>query len=312
MGSRHVPILLAAMLCSAGAPASAATEVSPSTESPEGAGQPAGQWETDVRTSVLVNAWGFRPSRIVSSTSSYSVSGSEMDGTQGRFLIRGAVRGRYLHWDFLPYTDVPPSTGHGYHVNTVGLETALYVTIGEIWRLGVYHHSVHNVADGSYGFGVDLNALVVDALIINGPVAASWPSWQHGLRLQTHWYLIDRGSPWVLTRDTRLENGQMGRIRARTGFSYAIADDGQRDECSGYGTVSSGGRIASVTLDCAAVWRVTSGFLGTFGRHLLAGPYVSYARNLTRVRDFGGQDISAGLRLDILVNENRSQGTIFW
>ncbi len=309
MSSGSATFLLVISCCLPGTTASAAAAGG------EAAGndrQTSDKWETDVRASIFVGAWGYRPSKVVSSTSAYTVHGEQLDGTQGRFLISGSVHGRYLHWDFQPYTDVPPSTGHGYHVNTVGLETGLYVPLGETWRLGVYHHSVHNVADGTYGFGVDLNALVADALVISGRVDPSLPGWQHGLRLQAHWYLIDRGSPWFLTRETRLESGQMGYVRARAGFSYAIGDEGRRASCGGYGTMSSGARLAGVSLDCAATWRVTNAFLGTFGRHLLAGPYVSYARNLTRLRAFGAQNLSGGLRLDVLIDENVSQGTLYW
>jgi hypothetical protein len=303
---------LAASGCLLGGSAAVkAAETAGSTPVGPTALQPSG-WEADVRTSLLLNIRGFRPAKVVSSTSAYDVDGQDLDAAQGRFSISGAVRGRYLHWDFRPYTDVPPTEGHGYHVNTVGLETAIYVPLGDMWRVGFYHHSAHNVADDVYGFGMDLNALVVDALILNGPVRLASFSGRHGLRLHTHGYLTDRGSPWVLTRDTHLESGQVGLTRARTGFDYVIADDGLRGECGGHGTVSSSGMIASVNLGCASLWRVGGVLLGAFGEHLQVGPHVGLNVNLTRADDLGRHNFFLGLRMDFLVDENLSQGTILW
>ncbi len=269
-------------------------------------------WETDIRASALVNAWGFTPAEIVASTGEYTVDGNRLDATQARFQLSGALRGRWLHWDFQPFTDVPPSEGSGYHINTVGLATALYVPIGDAWRVGFYHYSAHNAADDQFGFGPDLNAIATDLLVFNGQLRFPGFDGRHGLRLHAHYYLIDRGSPWVLTRETHLEAGSVGRIRARSGFLYILADDGLRGECGGYSTVSSDGRIGAAFVDCAALWRASLPFLGVAGRHLQVGPYLGYGRNLTRTRDLGRQNLHGGIRFDLLVQENTSQGPIFW
>lgn len=211
---------------------------------------------------------------------------------------RFRVLGDWAHLHLDVYTIIPERK---LMVNFAGIEFAGYFPVHERIRLGFYHHSSHNFSVERYGGGIDLDALVADAIVLRGDFEADGHAGEQELRAAIRYYTKRRGSPYLFTDQAVIAPGATGETVWRADLAYAMRHPRARSECT-LTVVGGSANPASALLTGAFV--INSGrssFLGSLGEHLHAGPFIGVGKNFSRTAEFGDIVIYGGFRVDLLM-----------
>jgi hypothetical protein len=288
-----VPRVLAFLAVFAHAPSAAADD--PPREAPP-PGAPAWRYSVDVvnRLSLL----GYEPVYIVEERAEEPYVAA--DRRKMRIHVRGRIRaeGEHLRLDIEPYTLVPDDA---MRVNAAGVELNALLRVDGFGYVGYYHHSSHNFNFRGFGYGINLNAVVIDARSYRD-VAFLGDEGKVMLRLLFHGYPIGLGPAHVLTADANIAPAAAGRTIWRMDGEAVLGHPKVRAEANL--SLASGETVpASARLSLAGMWQAGS-WLGDFGERLYVGPFFMLGQNFSRTEEFGCTAYSLGLRVDLVLAEN--------
>lgn len=270
-------------LCAAFAPATARAE-----------------WTHKVDIVTSFDSLGYRAAKILADDGGGQFQAGEDNKARGEVRARFRILGSYLHLELEAYTVIPAAR---LMVNLAGLELGAYVPLHERLRLGYYHHSSHNFADGQYGYGIDLNALVADVLLLGDKFDLEGSEGQYQLRTDFRYFIRGRASPWLITDHTNVVASDTGNSQWRLAATFESRHEKFRIEGS-LALLSPSLAPSSILLTAAGTFRLAPAFLGQLGEHIYIGPYFSLGGNFTRTDTFGTIAFVGGLRLDLLISEH--------
>lgn len=262
-----------------------------------------GKWDYKVDITTTTGLFGYRPATIVADDSPNAFVASEHQ--TARTEVRGRLRimGEWAELDVEPYTVIPAEQ---VRVNLGGIEATLLAPITSWAKIGLYHHSSHNFSDASYGWGIDLNAFVLDLRLLDGRTTLFGEEGRYLLRFLGHGYLRGKASPYVLTAATSVGPASVGDTAWRGGLLFEGTHPGGRAECSAL-AASNAAVPTSLVATCSLVLTPGPRFFGTLGEHLYAGPFLGYARNFSRTAEFGTDSFYGGIRVDLLFADSTSK-----
>jgi hypothetical protein len=261
------------------------------------------EWKYHAGIQTSFDVLGYRPAKILSDDGAGAFAGGEDTKARGEVRGRFLILGSYLHMDLQVYTVVPERR---LVVNLAGLEFSAYVPFHERFRAGFYHHSSHNFSDGSYGWGIDLDALTADALVWRDRFTAGGEPGVVQLRGNFRWFMKGRASPYLLTEQAAVTASDIGTTAWRLAADLELRHRDVRGDC-GLAVVSPAFVPSSAQLTAAVTFRTAATFLGDLRDHLFIGPYLMLGGNFQRTETFGGVAFFAGLRLDLIVAESPLQ-----
>ncbi|MEY4745407.1 MAG: hypothetical protein RL272_1352 [Candidatus Parcubacteria bacterium] len=259
-----------------------------------------GRWDYRVDVTTSTHLFGYRPAKILSDDGAGTFVASQNPSM--RTEVRGRLRivGEWLELDLEPYTVIPAEM---IRVELGGLEVSLVAPITSWAKVGFYHHSSHNFSDSSYGWGIDLNAFVLDLRLYEGAAPLFGDEGRYRFRFLGHGYLRGRASPYVLTSSASVAASDIGNTAWRGGLLFEGVHPGGLAECSV--TAASDAAIpSSVTAACSLAIKIGPRFFGALGDHVYAGPFVGYSRNFSRTDAFGTDSFYGGVRVDLLFAES--------
>jgi len=254
-----------------------------------------GRWDSKVDIVTTTGLVGYRPVTILSD------DGSGTFVAKDRPFMRSEVRGRmriigeWLELDLQPYTAIPSDQ---LKVSLGGLEVTLLAPVTSFARVGFYHHSSHNFSDAAYGWGIDLNAIVLDVRVLEGDLELFGETGHYRLGFLGHGYFKGRASPFVLTGSSSVAASQIGESSWKGGVLLDGEHPYGRTECAVFVTGDGPPRSMTATLSLTA--KLGSRFFGAFGEHFYAGPFVGYGQNFSRIDEFGSFTLYGGIRVDLL------------
>lgn len=262
-----------------------------------------GRWEYRADVTTTTGLFGYRPGKIVADDSPNAFVASE--NQSARTEIRGRLRivGEWAELDVEPYTIVPAEQ---IRVNVGGVEITLLAPFASWGKVGLYHHSSHNFSDATYGWGIDLNAVVLDLRLLDGGVTLFGEEGRYRLRFLGHGYLRGKASPYVLTASSSIAPASIGDTAWRAGLLFEGAHPGGRADCSIL-AASDAAVPTSMLATCALTFTPGPRFFGTLGEHLYAGPFVGYGRNFSRLSEFGTDTFFGGIRVDLIFAESHAK-----
>lgn len=260
-------------------------------------------WQQHVGIVTTTGVFGYRPGKVLSSDGEATFVGAEEQTTRTGVRGRLTLVGDWLEFDLEPYTVIPAEQ---VRVNLAGIETSLIAPFAPGVKVGIYHHSSHNFSDGKYGWGINLNALVVDATFVDGRFPLFGSEAEYRLRFLGHWYWSKDATPYVLTRSTTVNASNIGESSWRAGLRFDGTHPGGASECAVDVTGGDGGTPASARTECALTFRLGSRFFGALGDHVYVGPFFGYGMNFSRTDEFGLHAGYVGVRLDLLFADTRS------
>ncbi|HTK03954.1 MAG TPA: hypothetical protein VL500_00035 [Candidatus Eisenbacteria bacterium] len=255
-----------------------------------------GLWEPNVDVVTTTGLFGYRPSTVLS---------HDGDGTfiaantpRMRTEVRGRMRitGSWLEFDLEPYTVIPDDR---LKVSLGGVEATLVAPIRPWLKVGLYHHSAHNFSDADYGWGIDLNAVVLDLRILHGQATFLDGTGEYRLRFLGHGYYRDQASAYVLTSTSSVAAADIGGTAWRAGLLFDGDHPAGRTECSAL-VASDGAAPSSLTVNLSLTAKLGGDFFGTLGEHLYAGPFIGYGQNFSRTAEFGSNTFYGGIRVDLV------------
>ncbi len=153
-------------------------------------------WHYGVDVLVRGVVIGNEPSLIFSEDSQNAATSSATSPLRAEFRGRTRAHSRFLHLEVEPYTWMPQA---GICVTVAGIEFCTLTPLIDRLRIGFYHHSSHNFSDSTYGWGIDLNAIVLDLRLCEGGAALFGEEGRYRFRFLGHGYLRGKASPYVLT-----------------------------------------------------------------------------------------------------------------
>lgn len=256
-------------------------------------------WEPDVDVVTTTGLFGYRSATVLS----HDGDGTFVAGATPRMIteVRGRLRvtGKWLEFDLEPYTAVPSDR---LKVSLGGVEATLVAPIRPWLKVGLYHHSAHNFSDGAYGWGIDLNAVVLDLRLLRAKEDFWDGTGQFRLRFLGHAYYRDQAAAYVLTRTTSIAASEIGGTSWRAGLLFDADHPRGRTECSAM-LASDDGSPSSMLVNVAVTAKLGSGFFGALGEHLYAGPFLGYGQNFRRTEEFGDNVFYGGVRIDLVFVE---------
>lgn len=256
------------------------------------------EWRYGVEIDNTAVLLGHAPAFIVERRGDDRYDASERQRMGG--AVRGRIRaeGKTLRLDIEPYTLIPDDA---LRVSAGGLEADVLLKVDGFGYVGYYHHSAHNFSYGGFGYGINLNGVVIDA---RWPKAVRFLD-EDGMlqwRVLFHGYPIGEGPANVLTPETDIDPKVMGTTAWRTDGGVIVRHPKVRAECSA-SLVSAHSLPDAVRVSCAGMYRV-GGWLGAYGDRLFVGPFFDAGINLSRADEFGRGTYSTGLRVDLVIAEN--------
>ena len=260
-------------------------------------------WQHRVDIVTTTGFFGYRPGKVLSSDGEATFVGADEQTVRTGVRGRLTLVGEWLEFDLEPYTVIPAEQ---VRVNLAGIETSLVAPFAPGVKVGIYHHSSHNFSDGKFGWGINLNALVVDATLLGGTVPLFGDDASYRLRFLGHWYWSHDATPYVLTPATVVAASNIGSSSWRAGLRFDGTHPGGATECAVDVTGGEDGAPASARGECALLFRLGSRFFGSLGEHVYAGPFFGYGINFSRVDEFGRHTGYVGVRLDLLFADTRS------
>jgi len=298
---RSLLSVAAALALSAQALPAAATECGlPLTDPQEG-----NSWRYEVDVVLRADILGFEPANIFppadqrdDPNAAQAVSGIRKAGAE----VRGRIRlyGRWLHFELQAYTHVPADS---FMVTDMGLEAWAMVPLANWARVGLYHHSSHNVSDSTYGYGLDLDAAVVDLAVLSGDLPYTDGAGKFRLRTLGYWFIKGWGSPYVWTGDTNVQRSAIPDTKWRGVVQLDAGHPLGRLDCSATVQAEQAAPV-SLQAGCDLGFRLGPNLFGALGDHLLVGPFGYYRRNFSRTDEFGVQSYVAGVSVDLLVTDD--------
>lgn len=256
-------------------------------------------WRPDVDVVTTTGLFGYRPATVLSHDGDGTFVAA--DHPAMRTEVRGRLRitGTWLEFDLEPYTVIPTDR---LKVSLGGVEATLVAPIRPWLKVGLYHHSAHNFSDGDYGWGIDLNAVVLDLRLFHGKAELFGDDGRYKLRFLGHAYYRDQATPYVLTSTTNVSAKDIGSTRWRGSLLF----DGDHPRGRAEGSLSllgSDGAPTSVAVNLSVTAKLGDGFFGALGEHLSVGPFISYGQNFSRIEEFGSNAFVGGLRIDLLFTD---------
>jgi hypothetical protein len=209
------------------------------------------------------------------------------------------ITGEWLEFDLEPYTVVPDDR---LRVALGGVEATLVAPVRPWLKIGLYHHSAHNFSDGSYGWGIDLNAVVLDLRLFRGKLDLLGDEGWYRLRFLGHAYYRDQATPYVLTRTTTVAAKDIGGTAWRAGLLFDGDHPLGRTECSAMLT-SDAAAPTSLLVNVAVTAKLGDAFFGALGEHLFVGPFIGYGQNFSRTETFGSNAFYGGVRVDLVFTD---------
>lgn len=258
-----------------------------------------GTWSPDVDVVTTAGLAGYRPATVLSHDGDGTFAAKDMPATRAEVRGRLRLTGTWLEFDLEPYTVVPDDR---LRVALGGVEATLVAPIRPWLKVGLYHHSAHNFSDGAYGWGIDLNAVVLDLRLLHGGAELFGEKGTYRLRFLGHAYYRGQASAYVLTPTTTVAARDIGGTAWRAGLLFDGDHPQGRTECRAL-LASDGGVPSSLLVDLAVTFRLGDGFFGALGEHLLVGPFVGYGQNFSRTEEFGTNVWYGGVRVDLLFTE---------
>lgn len=262
-----------------------------------------GAWQYRVDIVTVTGVLGYQPGKVLADDGDGTFIASEEQ--RGRTGVRGrlTVVGRWLEFNIDPYTVIPAEQ---VRVNLAGIETSLLAPVAPRTKIGLYHHSAHNFSDSRYGWGINLNAIVLDVLAVDGDAELFGDKGRFNLRFLGHWYWSQSASPYRMTETTSVAAAAIGTTAWKAGVLFEGTHPGGAAECSVDVTASGDWVPASANATCALTFRIGERFFGELGKHLYAGPFVNYGINFTRAEEFGRHAGVGGIRVDLLFADTRA------
>ncbi len=259
-----------------------------------------GKWDYHVDLTTTTGLFGYRPGKIVADDSPNPFIASQEQSARTEIRGRLRIAGEWAELDVEPYTIVPSEQ---IRVNVGGVEITVLAPVTSWAKVGLYHHSSHNFSDATYGWGIDLNAVVLDLRLLEGTVPLFGEDGRYRLRFLGHGYLRGKASPYVFTAATSVGPASVGDTSWRAGLLFDGAHPRGRTECSVL-LAAAEAAPSSILANCAVMLTPGPRFFGTFGEHLYAGPFVGYGRNFSRTSEFGTDAFYGGIRVDLLFAES--------
>ena len=260
-----------------------------------------GGWQPDVDVVTTTGLWGYRPATVLSHDGPGTFSAADNPRTITEVRGRMRITGEWLEFDLEPYTVVPSDR---LRVALGGVEATLVAPIRPWLKVGLYHHSAHNFSDGNYGWGLDLNAVVLDLRLFRGETDLFGGRGRYRLRFLGHAYYRDQAPAHVFTETTTVAAKDIGRTSWRAGLLFDGEHPRGRASCSAL-LASDGAVPTSVLVDLAVTFKLGDGFFGALGEHVLVGPFLGYGQNFTRLDAFGSNAFYGGVRVDLLFTDFR-------
>lgn len=260
-------------------------------------------WQHRVDIVTTTGIFGYRPGKVLSSDGEATFVGATEQSTRTGVRGRLTLIGKWLEFDLEPYTVIPAEQ---VRVNLAGIETSLVAPFAPGVKVGLYHHSSHNFSDGKYGWGINLNALVLDATFLDGVAPLFGDDASYRLRFLGHWYWSQDATPYVLTRSTTVAASNIGATSWRAGLRFDATHPGGAAECEIDAFGRADGAPASARAECAVTFRLGSRFFGQLGEHVYVGPFGGYGINFSRTDEFGLHAGYVGVRVDLLFADTRS------
>ncbi len=259
-------------------------------------------WEPEVKLFVTTDVFGFEPGKIVSRGGENPIDGSTLRPAAAEVRSRIAARGRWLHLELQVYTQIPNNV---LMVSTAGLEAWFLAPVLNQVRVGFYHNSAHNFSDGQFGGGTDVNALVLDSLVLSRRFRLLDDDLQLRVLADSYYMLKGMASPYAITPQTQVLRSDIGDMRWRSStLVQALHPLGQVQlQFSLYG--GENWAPASMLVTASVGYRPGKRFFGVVGDHLTAGPYVTYRRNFSRTADFGVDTYTFGLLFELTVADGQ-------
>lgn len=258
------------------------------------------QYRVDI---ITMTGFGYQPGKMLSDDGGETFVASQEQRARSEIRGRMTIVGSWLEFTIDPYTVIPAEQ---VRVNLAGIETTITASVAPRTRVGLYHHSAHNFSDSRYGWGINLNALVLDVLALDGSTDLFGDTGRYSLHFLGHWYWSGSASPYRLTETTSVAASAIGTTLWRAGLVFEGTHPGGAAECALDVKGSGDGVPASANVTCAVMFRPGSRFLGELGKHVYAGPFINYGINFTRVDEFGRHAAFAGIRVDVLFADTRS------
>lgn len=257
-------------------------------------------WKYSVNVMTRILIAGYEPAKIISTNEGMHnwFSARKNPNLQAEVRLHLMMEGSILRFTLEPYTFIPNGI---LKVNVGGLEASLLLLLMDWLRIGLYHHSSHNFSDGQYGYGIDMNAVVIDTTLLRSDIQTLNEDGDLSLRLTGHAFYHGFASPYVFTQDANVLMNDIGTTLWRLGIFFDVHHPIVRAEC-GVEVAAQNALPTSLKVKCAGLLRIGS-ILGSFGEHLFVGPFVQYGQNFSRFEDFGVLSVDGGLRIDIRVAE---------
>lgn len=255
-----------------------------------------GAWDTKVDLVTRYHFFGYTPSKILESRGKIPFASDEIPAARMDMRARLTLIGKYLRLDLQPYTVVPEDV---VRVNIGGLEADILAPVTDSFRVGLYHHSSHNFSDATYGWGTDLNAVVIDADLFEGKFSLGGEEGAYRLHPLSHWYWKGRAPSYLVTRRTEVVPVTIASTQWRGGLDIEAVHSMGRSEC---GVIFLSPEVipSSMSATCAATFALDDKFFGAFGEHLFVGPFLSYGQNFGRISEFGRNAFYGGLQIDLV------------
>jgi hypothetical protein len=266
-------------------------------------------WGYHVSIDTTFYILGYAPAKIISNDGQHDFIARDEDGARGE--VRGRLRlyGRYLHFELEPYTVLP--NGDVLKVNLAGLEAYLFVPVHDRFRFGLYHHSSHNFSDADYGHGIDLDGVVLDAMVWKDTFTMEDEEGNVNLRILGSAYYNRKASPHIFTTDTATIASSINDTAWRAEAHLSVRHPMWNADCA---LLVSGAETwipSSLHVSCAALLKMNLQLLGAFGDHFFVGPYVAYGQNFTRTDEFGSNAFLFGLRIALLYADTPRPASLF-
>lgn len=262
-----------------------------------------GVWQYRVDIVTQTGVAGYQPAKVLSDDGADTFVASQEHHVRTEIRGRMTIVGAWLEFNMEPYTVIPAEL---IRVNLGGIETSLMAEVAPRTKIGLYHHSAHNFSDGRYGWGINLNALVLDVLVLDGKVDLFGDAGRYRLNFLGHWYTSGSASPYRLTEATVIAPSDIGATLWRAGLVFEATHPAGTAECALDVKGSGDGVPASANVTCAVLFTPGSRFLGELGKHVYAGPFINYGINFTRADEFGRHAAFGGIRADLLFADTRS------
>ena len=156
-------------------------------------------------------------------------------------------------------------------------------------KVGIYHHSAHNVVEERYGKGTSITGFYARSTVVR---EGGWRADVWGL----YNFHDDNESPYIFTKNAqKMKKEDLGRMAGAFGYHLFLKEGAYQLELPIVVAMTKE-KLASAKVRSQALCR-----LRLSGSHADVGPFFEYRRNLSRAEEFGEDEwlLGAAMRFDL-------------